>query len=807
MSESFDSMIFTYVEDSEEVLQKVRGVLLELEEYPGDIELLNQLFRAIHTLKGSSSFMGFTETSAFTHSIESLLQTVREGDSKFSGKTADVFFKSVDILASLIDDIRKNGKEIPRDLTGINIDISEAISSASPKIAPDESGRDERKVTSADGARTGDTGSAAVKGSFGSEFRSQDDILLSLSVDDLTRLVSLGALEKAYYLCIDFVLESYMPLAKAMLVMRKMELSTDIVSSFPPREYLEEEFNGMIELVVISDLPPNSIKVLLDEEEIRVVELNIIENERVEEALESIRNLAKISANRKDERQKPLDSGTDSAAAQDSVARKNGTAPVPVGAPSIAVKDESESVHVEEKAVEPVTGEKTERITGENRARAQTENSGDSTVRKTGGKAKPREMKGKPETIRVDIQKFDRLMNLMGELVINRTRNHDLMTDIRSVCGDTIQLDSLEESFQEQGRIVYEIQESIMNSRLVPVGLVFNNVPLVVRDIAGKSGKLVKCVITGESTELDKKLVDGIKEPMLHLVRNAVDHGIEMPEDRKKIGKEEAGTLFLDAYQEYNQVIISIRDDGAGLDREKIIKRAVEKKLIAAGDEIDLPDGRLLELICQPGFSTNDEVSNSSGRGVGMDVVKKSVNGLNGSMEIFSRLGEGTSVRLRLPITLAIIQGLLVKSGEMDFAIPINSISEILSLARNEIHHSSSGEMILRLREEILNIYYLSELLGIESQKPKNNFHVVIIDNFGKKIGVIVDSLTGEREIVIKSLNNAFLDIEGIAGASIMGDGRVVMIIDVPVLLKKNKKIGSSLGLKIFSSDAAGVYS
>ena len=333
---------------------------------------------------------------------------------------------------------------------------------------------------------------------------------------------------------------------------------------------------------------------------------------------------------------------------------------------------------------------------------------------------------------------------------------------------------------QNLGRIAGELQERVMKIRMVPINQIFNRFPRVVRDLSHDLGKKINLVIEGEDTELDKSVVEDLLDPIMHCVRNAVDHGIESREKRLAAGKPEEGTVLLKAGNEGNLIIIEIADDGGGIDVEAVKAKAVKRGIIHPGK--NLSDTEAYQLIFSPGFSTSEKISNISGRGVGLDVVKNSIEKLNGSVSVLSRPGEGSRFVIRLPLTLAIIQGLLIRVGDEVYSIPVASVIESQRISTGEISMIDNYE-VLNVRDEVISLLRLNRLFGIRITEKKDYTYVVIVGTADKKVALMVDSLIGEEDVVIKPLKDQFTNSPGIAGASILGDGSVSLIIDVNQLL------------------------
>ena len=397
------------------------------------------------------------------------------------------------------------------------------------------------------------------------------------------------------------------------------------------------------------------------------------------------------------------------------------------------------------------------------------------------------------QTIRVDIERLDALLNLVGELVINRTRISDiantlerLMADKASTAGGASSgiiaplAKDLADSAALLARTTNEIQESIMKVRMVPIGQVFDRFPRLVRDVAKARGKEVQLVISGAETDLDKTIVDEVGEPLMHLLRNNVDHGIEPPDEREKLGKARVGTISLNAYHEGNQIIIEVSDDGGGINLEKVRARGIKQGLISADDR--LSDREIIELIFTPGFSTADVVSDVSGRGVGMDVVKRNIGRLKGVFDVDTVPGQGTRFTIKLPLTLAIIQALLVRVGEELYSIPLDSVIESQRVEMVDVR-TVHGNEVITLRGQVVPLVRIAEFFELGGQRDPDKVMIVIVGLQGRQVGLVVDQFEGEQEIVIKPLSDVVGRIAGISGATILGNGSISLIIDVHSLV------------------------
>ncbi len=381
------------------------------------------------------------------------------------------------------------------------------------------------------------------------------------------------------------------------------------------------------------------------------------------------------------------------------------------------------------------------------------------------------------QTIRVDVSRLDALLNLVGELVLSRNRLSQLSNDLDSKFENEYLIEQLLETTSQIGMNTTELQLAVMKTRMIPIGKVFSKFPRMVRDLSRDSGKDIELVITGEETELDKSVVEEIGDPLIHLIRNSCDHGCEMPDVRLAKGKPEKGTVELKAYHEGNHIVIEIKDDGAGMDPEKLKNKAIEKGIMTQDEALSLTDEQAYAIIFRPGFSTTEKVTNISGRGVGMDVVRTNVEKLNGIITIKSEIDQGSTFYLKLPLTLAIIQALLVEVSEEVFAIPLASVVETVRVSIDEVH-SFEGREVLKLRDRVLSLVRIDRTFGLD-EVDNNEVYVVIVGLAEKQLGFIVNNLIGQEEIVIKSLGEYITGNSGIAGATITGDGRVRLIIDV----------------------------
>ena len=407
------------------------------------------------------------------------------------------------------------------------------------------------------------------------------------------------------------------------------------------------------------------------------------------------------------------------------------------------------------------------------------------------------------QTIRVDVSRLDHLMNLIGELVLGKNRLSKIYDDVEERYEGEQFLEELSNVVSGVSVVTTDLQIAVMKTRMLPVGKVFNKFPRMVRDLSRELKKDIELVISGEETELDKSIVEEIGDPLVHIIRNSCDHGVEKPADRVQAVKPEKGTVHLKAYNEGNNIIIEIADDGKGLDPDVLINKSLEKGVINEKEADRLSEKEAFALIFRPGLSTAEAVTNVSGRGVGMDVVKTNIEKLNGIIDIDSEKGKGTTIKLKIPLTLAIIQSLLVNVQEELFAIPLSSVLETVRITSEEVKYVE-GKSVLRLRNEVLPLVHIADIYDVDrTYDTGEHAYVVIIGLAEKKLGLIVDELIGQEEIVIKSLGEYIKGIDGIAGATIRGDGRVTLIADVGALMDMSKDASARAKDAMESSTAA----
>ena len=635
--DEFQEILQDFLVESFELVEKLDEDLVELENTPEDLELLNGIFRVAHTVKGASSFLNFDVLTHLTHHMEDVLNKARHGDLIITPDIMDVVLESIDLMKALLNVIRDTSADA-------GIDVSACVA---------------RLDKVANGESTSET--AAQEAS--------------------------------------------------------------VVEETPVEEEEELDYDNM---------SPDDLE----------AEIEKLLNERQDE--DKAKRAAKIAAGESVPEAPP--------APDEEKEEKAKPTPTPPTPPAVV---KAEAPKDDTKAAPPVK-----------RAPAAVE-----------------------QTIRVDVKRLDHLMNLIGELVLAKNRLIKINDDVEERYEGEEFLEELNQVVSIVSLVTTDLQIAVMKTRMLPIGKVFNKFPRMIRDLSRELNKKIELEIEGEETELDKSIVEEIGDPLVHIIRNSCDHGIETPDVRLAAGKSEIGTISLHAYNEGNQIVIQIDDDGKGLDVEILKNKALENGVITEKEADSMSDKEAFGLIMKAGFSTAAAVTNVSGRGVGMDVVKTNIEKVNGIIDIESEKGAGSSIKLKIPLTLAIIQALLVGVQEEHYAIPLSSVLETVRISKDEIY-TVEGRSVMRLREEVLSLVHIGDIFEVERVLDASEHAYVVVLGLGtSKLGLIVDTLVGQEEIVIKSLGDYLKGIEGVAGATIRGDGGVTLICDVVALMDMAKGV------------------
>jgi len=657
-----------FLAEAREYLQGLNTALLALEHNPDSKEILQEMFRVAHSLKGMSATMGYNALAGLTHQLESILDLLRHGALQVDSLVANVLFEALDLLEMLLERLDEPDAHV-RDLEKVVCRLREL---------------EERP----NGGTTGENPGVPLT-------------FDAFEKETMREAMSHG--EQALLVEVRLEQTCLLKSVRAYMVFRALEKVGHLVKSVPSVQELEEEqFNESFCLVLLTSVPESEVR----SELAQIAEVEAVSVSAVPGGLVT------------DDRQV-----------------LPGTAPLPAN---------------------PVVA---------NRMAPATE-AGDEPKKGPG--------REKEKTVRVETDKLDKLVNLVGELVVNRTSVVE-----QGKAGAVAEMSS---AVEQLDRITTDLQSAVMKLRMVPIKQVFDRLPRMVRDLSQEKGKKVNLEVRGEETELDRSIVNQIGDPLVHLLRNAVDHGIESPAERINAGKPETATVQLEARHEGSYVMIRVSDDGRGIDPGKVRAKALEKGFIAALEAQRLSDEEAVRLIFDNGFSLAEQVTDISGRGVGMDAVRTVIESMNGGTEVKTAVGRGTQFIIKLPLTLAIIKALLVQVGGEIYALPIEAIRENLYVTPSEIKTIQRGKVIT-LRNEVLPLLYLDEALGRTPSARDEVLSVVVVEASDRKAGLVVDVLLGQQEIVIKSLSKLVEGVRGVAGATVLGNGKVALILDVSSLI------------------------
>lgn len=739
MSDDLNRQIFK--EEAYDLLSELEGTLLELEDSPHDMDLINRVFRALHTIKGSGSMFGFDDIADFTHEVETVFDMVRAEQLSVTTELLNLSFKARDYIQKLLDGT--DGAAV--DTEGMSAVLAglqqlatqeqalespeeppqEDSSSLNEEVQEEESLEDKSIADSPEGAIPADesirestlyTLHVLVKDEKGADFQ-----VLAPLFEELERIGEVeitgqpeqkAELGSGYEWDVQINTPCTEEEIKDVFLFTSVDLTVDVfplesspdLSDSSSKAVLEKETTQQPDAPLMESSPEENEVPRIGE---ILVEEGAVEEKDVENALKQQKPLGQILK----ETGKVNDEQLKQAATRQNRAKEEQ-----------AVQKRQETV----------------------------------------------------SSIRVAAEKLDWLVDLVGELVIVQAQ----ISQVVSERSDPV-MTALSEELE---RLSDELRDSTLGIRMLPIGTTFSKFRRLVRDLSSDLDKEIVLNTNGAETELDKTVIERLSDPLVHLLRNSIDHGIEVPHVREAAGKPSAGMILLSAEHSGGEVLIRITDDGRGMDPVAIRNKAIERGLIAADAEI--PDKKLFKLIFEPGFSTAQQVTNVSGRGVGMDVVKRAIDSLRGSIDIDSQLGKGTSITIRLPLTLAIIDGLQVQVGEECYVIPLSLVEECVELNRSELDKDESGQTLLHLRGEIVPYVHLRDFFMIEGNQPVIE-QIVITGVEGSRVGIVVDTVIGEHQTVIKSLSRVYKDVEGISGATIKGDGSIALILDIPSLVRR----------------------
>lgn len=654
-----------FLEEYEEQLQLMENEILKLEQHGESIEGIQSLFRAAHTLKGSSAAMGLEQIKDLTHEMENLLDKVRGKQLQLTSRMVNLLFKCLDQLKVLKEEYADE-KNTAVDIVPLVIELRNYTSEGN-----------------------------------GSELDQEKSAKLEIPLNNPNSITDqLKPVSTTFLVKVQINPNCEMKAVRTIIIQSELNTWGNVIATTPALEAIDDSFSGEVNFVFEANADALEVKnfvlALMDIAKVDVILHPIEETELNKEiAPTSIEQMEPGTHNRKE--------------------------------------------------------------------------------------------KHKSQTIRVNVERLDHLMNLVGELVIDQTRINQVDKTLNQKYVSDNSLEELGQISDHISSIIGDLQENVMKLRMLPIEQVFNRFPRMVRDLSQNLNKEVELVIEGSETELDRTLIDEIGDPLIHLIRNAIDHGIEDPQTRKRIGKEARGILRIKATHENNHVIVVVEDDGAGIDSLRIKESAIRKGVISKEEASSMSDQEAIKLIFKPGFSTASTLSDVSGRGVGMDIVRSHIQMLNGLIEIETELGKGTRFIIKLPLTLAIITGLLVKLSELSertFIIPMGNVAEIIRILPSELQ-TIRGEFVVIIRNQVIPVVWLQHYFNITKTKLEKTYIPLVIVNIGeKRVALAVDALIGNQEIVIKSLGSYVGKNDCISGATILGDGRVALILDVAGVIK-----------------------
>ena len=700
-----------FIDETSEHLQNLSDCIMELEKDPENMDTINEIFRAAHSLKGMAGTMGFKRMQRLTHDMENVFQEVRSEKVKVTSSMIDLLFKCLDAIEGYLDNVKASSDEGTEDNELIIKELNDFIAAedgaaAAPAPAQAEPKKEEAPAQTA-----------------GGDDKKYFEFGFSESEKDKIKQAEEGGAH-IYGMTIYIQKECLLKAARAFLVFKAVEEFGEILVYNPSSQDIEDEkFDCDFSIFIASDEP----------------------YEKIAEAAKSVSEIDKVVG--EEVKYETLAAKQEKAEADAAAAEKSQDAP----AEAAPAQEQPQA-----QAVKPA---------------AKTQSSGN----KKQTVAKPVTNR----TVRVDIEKLDALMNQVSELIIAKNS----LVSISSTDSGDFQNQSFHEQIEYLERITTNLHESVMKVRMVPIESVVAKFPRMIRDLSRKLDKKMELYMTGEDTELDRTVVDQIGDPLQHLLRNSADHGLEDNATRIAKGKPEVGSIFLNAFQEGNNVIIQVGDDGNGIDVEAVRNKAIERGVITEEQAETMSQKEIINLLFLPSFSMAKKITDISGRGVGLDVVKSNIEALGGDVEVKTELGVGTTFTVRLPLTLAIIQALMVEIRDEKYAIALGSISNIEDIPVKDIKYVEAQEVI-HLRGKVIPLIRMDQVLDIEPKEEEPESLTVVIVQKGENLaGLVVDNLIGQQEIVIKSLGKYINNNKIISGATILGDGEVALILDVNVLM------------------------
>ncbi len=753
-----------FIDETREYLQSLNEQLLILEESPDNQDTINEIFRAAHTIKGMAGTMGFKRMQKLTHDMENVFSEVRNEKMSVTSELVDTLFKGLDALQGYLDSIVETGSEGEDDnqdiIDGLAKILAEGLSKGVVKkeIAPEKEAmeaKEEAKGTDAAEDAAKEDGKPDAEADNAESKQTKGKIKLN-ETEMETYVAAKADGRNVFNVTVKIRETCILKSARAYLVLKNLEENGYVIRTEPSSQDIEDEkFDFEFSALIATEANAEKIKKVA----MKVAEIqDAIVEEFVAEGAEG--------ESKEQEAGKEAQSGEASSDNKDSGEKAA----------------EQKSTEASSKKSAEVKSDKKD--SEANKATVNKASVGKAAANQAnaGGQSAPKAQK-KPvvnRSVRVDIDKLDDLMNLVSELII--AKNGIVSTN----AAKNKEIGEINNSFTEQieylERITTSLHKSVMKTRMVPIESVVSRFPRMIRDLNKSLGKKMDLHITGEDTELDRTVIDEIGDPIMHLLRNSADHGIESAAERKRAGKPETGQIHLDAYQQGNNVIISVSDDGAGIDVDKVREKAISRGTITPEQAEAMTNKEIVDLLFLPSFSTAEKVTEISGRGVGLDVVRTKINSLGGTIETKSEKGKGSTFIIRLPLTLAIIQALMVQVEEEKYAIPLGSIQTIENIPVTDIKYVQSKEVI-NLRGNVIPLIRLRSVLDLPEAVDNERLMVVIVKKADNLAGLVIDKLLGQLEIVIKSIGKYIDSPKMISGATILGDGEIALILDVNMII------------------------
>ena len=728
-----------FLEEVKELLETLNQRLLDLENSPEDTDVINEIFRLTHSIKSESALVGYKKISTLAHKMEDIFERVRRNVLLVNTEIMDALFAAFDRIMKCLSAVENGENEEDVDITDVvnpllailDEEAGSTASSATTVKAADlpQPGKDENPQ-----------GDGTVMHVSTSTLKSLDVEFSEIEKSQIEDAIEKG--EKLYKVLFHIEDDCDMKYPRAYLVFNNFENTVTVLKTVPDIEKETDDAKfSEVALYVLAAVPVEELKECADVDQIDRLDIS------------------EISLN------------------------------VAIGVGDLLSADEIQKAEELEQAwAEDLVKQKMEEQLAEDN-KPQTPAASKAPAAKTATKAPGAGEKiVQKQTIRVDNERLDELINLVGELIINRSRFMQISDKITDSSSIQELKAEIEDATSELERISDQMQMKMMQTRMVPVGTIFSKFPRMVRDLANSLHKNIHLEIIGENTEIDKTVIEHLAEPLTHLIRNSVDHGVESPDEREKKGKNREGHVTLKAYQEGSNIYIEVEDDGNGLNIEGIKNKALENGIVTPAQLVGMPPQEIYDFIFAPGFSTKKEISSVSGRGVGMDVVKTELVKMRGRIDISTKVGEGTKFTIVLPLTTTIVEALLVNVDENIFAIPISVVEETLKINRSEIKEFDDYQ-VYNLRNETLAVIQLSDLVGMERvKKDDEDVYIVVVSFEKRRIGLIVNNLMGDQDIVIKGLDDVLKNNEGVAGAAVLGDGRIVLVLDTSTLVNATLK-------------------